>query len=110
MHWLMIIPFTGLILSIIILIIINLNQRNLFFQVLYVFICDRENWKRYRRLKQYLKTNTIPIIDIRDYEGNNSGFAFVHYDSMIFAIQGDNVYISSYYNHLIKDLLKRNNQ
>jgi hypothetical protein len=66
-------------------------------------------WKRYRRLKKYLKNNTIPIIDLKDNTGNNSGFAFIHYDDMIFVIQGDNLYLSAYYNHLIKDLLKRNN-
>ena len=110
MNWLIIIPLIGLVLPIIIIIIIDLSRWNLFFQVLYVFIGDHENWKRYRRLKKYLKNNIIPIIDIRDYEGNNSGFAFVQYDSMIFIIQGDNIYLSTYYNHLIKDLLKHNNQ
>lgn len=110
MNWIIIITLTILALSGILLLIITLNQWNLFFQVLYAFICDHTNWKRYQRLKKYLKTNTIPLIDIQDYEGNNVGFAFVYYDNMIFAIQGDNIYLSSYYSHLIKDLLKRNNQ
>lgn len=109
MRWLIIIPLIGVVLPIIILIT-SLSQWNLFFQVLYVFIGDHENWKKYRRLKKYLKTNTIPIIDIRNYEGDNSGFAFIQYDDIIFIIQGDNTYLSPYYGHLIKNLLKHNNQ
>jgi hypothetical protein len=60
-------------------------------------------------LKQYLKTNTIPFIDIKDYAGHNTGFAFIQYCDIIFVIQGDDLYLGSYYNHLINDLLKRNN-
>jgi hypothetical protein len=110
MNWFAIITLTVLVISIIQLLIISLNQSCLFFQVLYAFTCDHEIWKRYRRLKKYLKTNTIPVINITDYEGNNSGFAFIQYDDTTFVIQGDNLYLSSYYKHLIKDLLKRNNQ
>ena len=109
MNWILIIPLIVLVLSSIQLLIISLNQRCFFFQVLYAFTCTHETWKRYRRLKKYLKTNTIPIIDIQDYEGNNSGFAFIQYDSMIFIIQGDNIYISSYYGHLINNLFKHSN-
>lgn len=109
MNWFGIITLIVLVLVTSNLLTISLNQSCFFFQVLYVFTCDHEIWKRYRRLKKYLKTNTIPVIDIRDYEDNNSGFAFVQYDSMIFIIQGDNIYISSYYGHLIKNLLKHNN-
>ena len=68
MNWLAIICLTIIVTSIINLIIINFSQRNLFFQVLYSFIYEHKMWKRYRRLKQYLKTNTIPIINIIDYE------------------------------------------
>lgn len=110
MDWIIIIlPIALLVLVIINLLIISLNQRNLFFQVLYAFTCSHETWKRYRRLKKYLKASTIPLIDINDYTGNNAGFAFIQYGSMIFVIQGDSIYISSYYSHLIKNLLKHNN-
>lgn len=97
------------IVSIFLLFLIGVHQWNFFFQVLYAFICDHTNWKRYRRLKKYLKTDTIPIIDILDYKGNNVGFAFIQYDNLIFVIQGDHPYLSSYYQHLIKNLLKHNN-
>lgn len=109
MNWFTIIPLILLVSAVINLIIINLNQQNLFFQVLYTFLYEYKTWKRYRRLKQYLKTNTIPLIDLRDYTGNNSGFAFIQYCDTIFVIQGDNLYLGSYYNHLIDDLLKHNN-
>ena len=108
MNWFAIITLTVLVISLIQLLIISLNQSCLFFQVLYTFTCAHETWKRYRRLKKYLKTNTIPLINILDYEGNNIGFAFIKYDNMIFAIQNDEIYISSYYKHLISNLLKHN--
>lgn len=109
MNWIIIIPLILLVISLTQLLIISLNQSCLFFQVLYAFTCDHEIWKRYRRLKKYIKkTDTIPLIDIQDYKGNNSGFAFIQYDNNIFVIQGDNIYISSYYGHLIKNLLKLN--
>lgn len=109
MKWFAIITLTVLVLATINLLIVSLSQCCLFFQVLYVFTCDREIWKRYRRLKKYLKTDTISVIDIVDYEGNNFGFAFIKYGNTIFALQGDDIYISSYYGHLIKNLLKQNN-
>jgi hypothetical protein len=110
MNWIMIILLSILLLTIIDLVIVAFHHRNFFWQVLYTFINDHYKWKRYRRLKKYLKTDTIPLIDARDYEGGNSGFAFVQYDNIIFVIQGDYLYLSSFYNHLIDDLLKRNNQ
>lgn len=110
MNWFTIITLTVLVLATINLLIISLNQCCLFFQVLYVFTYSRETWKRYQRLKKYLKTNTIPIIKLTEYEGNNAGFAFIQYKNFVFIIQGEGLYLSSYYNHLIKDLLKRNNQ
>lgn len=109
MNWFIIIILTISVLAAIGLFILNLDQQNLFFQALCVFIFDHKDWKRYRRLKKYLKNNTIPIINITDYEGNNDGFAFIRYDNLIFIIQGDNLYLGSYHNHLINDLLKRNN-
>lgn len=109
MDWLTIISLTILVIVSVDLLILALDQQNLFFQVLHVFTHDHKTWKRYRRLKKYLKTNTIPLIDLRDYTGNNAGFAFIQYDNLIFIIQGDNLYLGSYYSHLIKDLLKRNN-
>lgn len=109
MRWFMIITLIVLVFAVTNLLIISFSHCNLFFQVLYAFICDHTNWKRYQRLKKYLKTNTIPLINILDYEGNNSGFAFIQYDNNIFVIQGNDVYISSYYGHLIKNLLKHNN-
>ena len=109
MNWIIIIPLILLIISLTQLLIISLNQRCFFFQVLYAFTCDHEIWKRYRRLKKYLKTNHIPLINIVDYEGNNFGFAFIQYDNNIFVVQGDNIYISSYYGHLVKNLLKHSN-
>lgn len=108
MNWFIIITLAILVIAVIALFIFGLDQRNLFFQVLYVFIFDHKNWKRYRRLKKYLKVNTIPLIDIKDYTGNNTGFAFIQYCDIIFVIQGDDLYLSSYYNHLIEDLLKQN--
>lgn len=108
MNWILIIPLIVLVLSGIHLLIISLNQRCFFFQVLYAFTCAHETWKRYRRLKKYLKTNTIPIINIIDYEGDNVGFAFIQYDNNTFVIQGDNIYISSYYQHLIENLITHN--
>ena len=108
MNWILIIPLIVLVLSSIQLLIISLNKSCLFFQVWYTFTCVHEIWKRYRRLKKHLKTNTIPLINIIDYEGNNSGFAFIQYGNDIFVIQGDNIYISSYYGHLISNLLKHN--
>lgn len=110
MNWIIIIPLIVLVISLIQLLIISLNQSCLFFQVLYAFTCSHETWKRYRRLKKYLKkTDTIPIINILEYEGNNIGFAFIKYDNTIFMIQGNDIYISSFYGHLIKNLLKQNN-
>lgn len=109
MNWFTIIPLVLIVSAVINLIIINLNQQNLFFQVLYAFLYEYKTWKRYRRLKKYLKTNTIPLIDLRDYTRNNTGFAFIQYCDTIFVIQGDNLYLGSYYNHLINDLLKHNN-
>ena len=110
MNWIIIIPLILLVISLTQLLIISLNQSCLFFQVLYTFTCAHETWKRYRRLKKYIKkTDTIPLINILDYEGNNIGFAFIKYDNNIFIIQGDDIYISSYYGHLIKNLLKHNN-
>lgn len=111
MNWIIIIiPLSVLLLAIIDLVIISFEHRNFFWQVLCTFLYDHDKWKRYRRLKKYLNTDIIPFIDIRDYKGNNSGFAFIQYNDIIFVIQGDNLYLSSYYNHLIDDLLKRNNQ
>lgn len=109
MNCFIIISLTLLVLAITNLLIVTLNQCNLFFQVLYSFIYEHKMWKRYRRLKKYLKTNTIPFIDIKDYKRNNTGFAFIQYCDIIFVIQGDDLYLSSYYDHLINDLLKRNN-
>lgn len=109
MNWIIIIPLILLVISITQLLIIGLNQWCFFFQVLYAFTCDHEIWKKYRRLKKYLKTDTIPLINMVDYEGNNFGFAFIKYDNIVFVLQGDNIYISSYYGHLIKNLLKHNN-
>lgn len=108
MNWFIIITLAILVIAVIALFIFSLDQRNLFSQALYVFIFDHKNWKRYRRLKKYLKVNTIPLIDIKDYAGNNTGFAFIQYCDIIFVIQGDGLYLSSYYNHLIEDLLKQN--
>jgi hypothetical protein len=109
MNWIIIIPLILLVISITQLLIISLNQWNLFFQVLYTFTCAQDTWKRYRRLKKYLKTNTIPVINVIKYEGNNSGFAFIQNNDITFVIQGNNIYLSSYYKHLIKNLLKQNN-
>lgn len=109
MNWIIIIPLILLVISITQLLIISLNQWNLFFQVLYTFTCAQDTWKKYRRLKKYLKTDTIPLINIVDYEGNNFGFAFIKYDNIVFVLQGNDIYISSYYGHLIKNLLKHNN-
>ena len=109
MNWFIIITLTILVIAAIALFIFNLDQWNLFFQALCVFIFEHKNWKKYRRLKKYLKTNTIPFIDIKDYKGHNTGFAFIQYCDIIFVIQGDDLYLGSYYNHLINDLLKRNN-
>lgn len=109
MNWFTIISSIVLVLATINLLIISLNQQNFFFQVLYAFLYSHDTWKRYRRLKKYLKINTIPIINIVDYKEYNVGFAFIKYDDMIFIIQGNDIYISSYYGHLIKNLLKHNN-
>lgn len=109
MNWFIIISLIIIVIAVINILILSLNQWNFFFQVLCAFIYEHEDWKKYRRLKKYLKTNTIPIINIRDYECNNAGFAFIQYDNMIYIIQGTNIYLGSYYDHLIKDLLKRNN-
>lgn len=108
MNWIIIIPLILLVISLTQLLIISLSQSCLFFQVLYTFTCDHEIWKRYRRLKKYLKTHTIPIINIIDYEGDNVGFAFIQYDNNTFVLQGDNIYISSYYQHLIENLITHN--
>lgn len=109
MNWFIIIPLILLVLASINLIIISLNQQNLFFQVLYAFIYEHEKWKRYRRLKEYLKTNTIPLINLVDYTENNVGFTFVQYDNEVFVISGDNIYLNSYFIRLIENLLKHNN-
>lgn len=109
MKWFEIIVLIVMVIAVINLFIIAFSDQNFFSQALYTFIYDHKIWKRYRRLKKYLKTNTIPLINIVDYTGNNAGFAFIQYDNMIFAIQGNNSYISAYYNHLIKNLLKHNN-
>lgn len=109
MNWILTISTICFVLGVISLLLLEYEHKTLFLQSVYTFIFNHKNWKRYRRLKQYLKTNTIPVIDLKDYEGNNSGFAFIHYDDIIFVIQGDNLYLGSYYNHLINDLLKRNN-
>ena len=109
MNWFIIILTIIITTSLLLLLIMGLNQLNFFFQVLYVFIYNRGSWKKYQRLKKYLKTNTIPIINISDYEGGNSNFAFAQYNNEVFIIQGDNLYLSSYYKHLIKNLLKHNN-
>lgn len=109
MNWIIIITLTVLVLATIALFIIILHQWNFFYQVLYAFICDHENWKRYQRLKKYLKNNIIPLINLIDFRENNDGFAFVQYDNIIFITQGEHVYLHSYYEHLIKDLLTRNN-
>lgn len=109
MNWSTIIPLILLVLTTINLLICALSQQHLFFQVLYAFIYEHEMWKRYRRLKKYLKTNTIPLINLTDYAENNAGFAFIKYDDEIFIIQGSNIYLSTFYSHLIKNLLKHNN-
>ena len=109
MNWFTIISLIMLIFAIINILIMALNQQNFFFQVLYAFIYEHEMWKRYRRLKKYLKTNTIPLINITDYIGNNVGFTFVQYDNEVFVISGDNIYLSSYFIRLIENLLKHNN-
>lgn len=109
MDWFIIITLTILVLVVIAIFILSFNQQNFFFQALCVFIFDHKRWKRYQRLKKYSKTNTIPLINLKDYTGNNAGFAFIQYDDTTFVIQGDNLYLGSYDNHLIKDLLRRNN-
>lgn len=109
MNWIIIILTIIITTSLLLLLIIELNQLNFFFQVLYVFICDRESWKKYQRLKKYLKTNTIPFIHLIDYTENNFDFAFVWYNDTIFIVNRNSIYLSPYYNHLIKNLLKHNN-
>ena len=109
MNWIAIISLTILVLASINLLIVGLNQSCFFLQVLYVFIFDREIWKKYKRLKKYLKTNTIPFIHMIYYTGINIKFAFVWYDDTIFIAQGSSIYLSSYYNKLIENLLKHNN-
>lgn len=108
MNWIIIILTIIITVSLLLLLIMGLNQLNFFFQVLYVFICDRDTWKKYQRLKKYLKTNTIPFIHLIDYTENNFDFAFVWYDDTIFIAKGSNIYISSCYNKLIMNLLKHN--
>lgn len=108
MNWILIISTIGFLLVVILLLILEYEHKTLFLQSVYVFICEHKDWRKYRRLKKYLKTNTIPLINLRDYAGNNAGFAFIQYCDTIFVIQGDNLYLGSYYNHLIKDLLKQN--
>lgn len=109
MNWILIISIIGFVLVTILLLILEYEHKTLFLQSVCTFIYAHKDWKRYRRLKKYLKDNTIPIINIIDYKGNNAGFAFIQYDDIIFIIQGDNLYLGAYYNHLINDLLKRNN-
>lgn len=109
MDWFTIISLIILIFAIINILIMALNQQNFFFQVLYAFIYEHEIWKRYRKLKKYLKTNTIPLINIIDYIENNVGFTFVQYDNEVFVISGDNIYLNSYFIRLIENLLKHNN-
>lgn len=109
MNWILIISIIGFVLVAIFLLILEYEHKTLFLQSVCTFVYAHKDWKRYRRLKKYLKDNTIPIINITDYEGNNSGFAFIQYDNLIFIIQGNDIYLSYYYDHLIKDLLKRNN-
>ena len=109
MNWFGIIILTILVLATILLLIIRLNQWNFFFQVLYAFIYEHEDWKKYRRLRKYLKTNTIPLVNLMDDTGINYGFVFIQYDDIIFIRQGASIYLSSYYSHLIKNLLKCNN-
>ena len=108
MNWTIIIPLVTLVIATIYLVITTFNQCNLSFQVVYVFLCEHRIWKKYRVLKKYSKDNIIPLININGYMENNTGFAFIQYGGMVFVIQEDNIYLSSYYNHLIKDLLKRN--
>lgn len=110
MNWILIISTIGFVLATISLLILCYEHKTLFLQLIYAFIYDHKIWRKYRRLKKYLKNNTIPIINIIDYEGNNAGFAFIRYNDITFIIQGDNIYLSSYYRHLIEDLLKRNKQ
>ena len=104
MNWILIISTIGFLLAGISLLLLEYEHKTLFLQSVYTFIYDHKMWRRYRRLKKYLKDNTMPIIELKDYTGNNSGFAFIHYDDMIFVIQGDNLYLISHYSHLIKDL------
>ena len=110
MNWIIIILTIIITVSILLLLIMGLSQLNFLFQVLYVFICDRESWKKYKRLKKYLKTNTIPYINLIDYTKIIIiGFAFVWYNDTIFIVNGSSVYLSPYYKHLIENLLKHNN-
>ena len=109
MNWILIISTIGFLLAGISLLLLEYEHKTLFLQSVYTFIYDHKMWRRYRRLKKYLKDNTMPIIELKDYTGNNAGFAFIQYDDMIFVIQGDNLYLISHYSHLIKDLLKCNN-
>lgn len=107
MNWIIIIPLIITVLAVINLLIVSFNQQNLFFQSLYTFIYDHEKWKRYQKLKEHLKTNTIPFIHLMDYT-DNADFAFVWYDDVIFIMQGNDIYLCSYFTRLIEDLLKRN--
>lgn len=108
MDWVLIISTIVLVIATIDLFIGIYEDKVYSFQFVHVFIHCHKTWKKYRRLKKYLKINTIPVINIQDYEGNNAGFAFIQYDDIIFVIQGDNIYLSSYYKHLINNLLKHN--
>lgn len=109
MNWILTISTIGFVLVAILLLILDYEHKTLFLQSVCTFIYEHKDWKRYRRLKKYLKTNTIPLINIRDYTGNNAGFAFIQCCNTTFVIQGDDLYLGSYYNHLIEDLLKHNN-
>lgn len=75
-------------------------------QKVYTLMFEPDIWKKYKQLKKYLKTYSIPYL----YRGDiiPEGFAFVHdnISGKIFVIKDHEVFLCEFFKYLIEDLIK----
>ena len=95
------------------IIIASCQQHALFLQKLYLAIFERSTYEHYQKLKEHLKTEKIKLITNVEFAGlqlnhDENNFSFVVFkDGDVVAYEFANIYISSYYEKVIYDLLKQ---
>lgn len=67
---------------------------------------EPKNWEKYKQLKKYLKTHSIPYLCLSDIIPDGFAFVYDNTSGNIFVVKNHEVFLCSFFEYLIEDLIK----